>query len=413
MLRQDAKEIIQETLAAVLPDAAVARALRDHDFGPGHVKLLAIGKAAWRMAQEAQRYLGDRLEEGMVITKYDHVGGPLPHIRCREAGHPIPDRNSLEATREALHMIRGMGKEDWLIFLVSGGGSALFSDPMIPAEELQEITRQMLASGANIQEMNTIRKHLSHVKGGRFAQACAPGRIYSIVLSDILGDPLDMIASGPAYPDSSTSDQALALVKKYGWKLSEEALWALAQETPKELHNVKTVITGSVSQLCLEAALACEKRGYSAEILTDLMDCQAKEAGAFLGAIARSRAKEHKRRAIIAGGETVVQLKGKGLGGRNQELALAAAEKLDGLSGVCLFSIGSDGTDGPTDAAGGYVDGATKRKLEAMGISIYQTLEINDSYHALEQVGGLLKTGPTGTNVNDVTVILMEGEGEK
>ena len=217
-----------------------------------------------------------------------------------------------------------------------------------------------------------------------------------------------MIASGPTVPDSSTSAEALALVEKYGWSFSADALEALGHETPKHLSNVETVITGSVSELCRAAAKACEDLGYSAEILTDVMDCQAAEAGSFLGSIAITRHKQGQRQAIIAGGETVVQLKGEGLGGRNQELALAAAEKIAGLPRVALFSFGSDGTDGPTDAAGGFVDGSTKARLQEQGIKIYDVLQNNDAYHALEKVGGLLKTGPTGTNVNDVSVILME-----
>ena len=297
---------------------------------------------------------------------------------------------------------------DTLLLLLSGGGSALFEQPMVTGEELQSITRQMLASGADIREMNTVRKHLSLVKGGRFAALCAPANVFSIVLSDIIGDPLDMIASGPTVPDSSTSAEALALVEKYGWSFSADALEALVHETPKHLSNVETVITGSVSELCRAAAKACEDLGYSAEILTDVMDCQAAEAGSFLGSIAVTRHKQGQRQAIIAGGETVVQLKGEGLGGRNQELALAAAEKIAGLPGVALFSFGSDGTDGPTDAAGGFVDGSTKARLQEQGIKIYDVLQNNDAYHALEKVGGLLKTGPTGTNVNDVSVILME-----
>ena len=408
MLWDNALKIMQQTIHAVLPDKAVACALQTKSFGKGRLRLLAVGKAASCMAEEAVEQLGDRLECGLVITKYGHAGKPLPRISYREAGHPVPDENSFRATREAMALAQDLEEGDTLLLLLSGGGSALFEQPMVTGEELQSITRQMLASGADIREMNTVRKHLSLVKGGRFAALCAPANVFSIVLSDIIGDPLDMIASGPTVPDSSTSAEALALVEKYGWSFSAEALEALGHETPKHLSNVETVITGSVSELCRAAAKACEDLGYSAEILTDVMDCQAAEAGSFLGSIAITRHKQGQRQAIIAGGETVVQLKGKGLGGRNQELALAAAEKIAGLPGVALFSFGSDGTDGPTDAAGGFVDGSTKARLQEQGIKIYDVLQNNDAYHALEKVGGLLKTGPTGTNVNDVSVILME-----
>lgn len=407
MLRKDADYIIEKTLQAVLPDAAVRRALEGKDFGKGKVYLVAIGKAAWKMAEQACQQLGDRLEEGLVITKYDHVGGPLPKTRSFEAGHPVPDANSFLATKEAIRLARKAQEGDTILFLVSGGGSALFEAPLISGEELQKITQTMLASGADITEMNTIRKRLSAVKGGKFAELCRPAQVFSIVLSDILGDPLDMIASGPAYPDSSTAADALALVEKYHWDFSPEVMGLLKEETPKALDNVETVITGSVSDLCREAAKTCSKLGYQTQILTDLLDCEAREAGYFLGAIAKTKSKRGGKQAFLVGGETVVHLHGKGKGGRNQELALAAAEKIAGLEGVAVFSVGSDGTDGPTDAAGGYVDGETKEVLEEMGLSIFSTLEANDSYHALEKVGGLIKTGPTGTNVNDIAVVLI------
>lgn len=223
--------------------------------------------------------------------------------------------------------------------------------------------------------MNTIRKRLSAVKGGRFAQHCAPARVFSIVLSDILGDPLDMIASGPAAPDSSTCAQALAIAEKYRLNLSEQARTLLAQETPKALDNVTTRITGSVRELCTAAADACRKLGYEPVVLTDRLCCEAREAGSFLGSIVRTHAGQGKRLAFIAGGETVVHLTGKGLGGRNQELALAAAPALAGLEHCCVFSVGSDGTDGPTDAAGGYVDGDTAAALAAAGWNVFDALQ--------------------------------------
>lgn len=410
MLHQDADYIIDKTLRAVQPDEAVRKALQDKDFEKGKVFLIAIGKAAWKMAAQACQDLGSRLEEGVVITKYDHVGGPLERTQCFEAGHPIPDENSFLATRKAIECVKKAQEDDTILFLVSGGGSALFELPLIRGEELQKITQQMLASGADIKEMNTIRKRLSAVKGGKFAEICKPAKVYSIVLSDIIGDPLDMIASGPAYPDSSTCEDALELTEKYGWSFSEDVMKLLAVETPKKLDNVETIITGSVSNLCQEASQACQELGYKSHILTDVLDCEAREAGYFLGAIGKTQSRKGKKVAFIAGGETIVHLHGKGKGGRNQEIALAAAEKIDNLDHVAIFSIGSDGTDGPTDAAGGFVDGSTKRRLEEKGVSIFDTLLNNDSYHALDQVGGLIKTGPTGTNVNDVAVVLIEKE---
>lgn len=407
-MRNRADQIIAASIRAVQPDDAVARALKGVTF-PGRVLLVAAGKAAWQMAKAARDCLGERIDGGVVITKYGHVMGPLGNFDCREAGHPVPDDNSFRATQAALDLVSGLTRQDTVLFLLSGGGSALFEKPLVPGEVLQDITGQLLACGADIVEINTIRKRLSAVKGGRFAESCAPAQVFSIVLSDILGDPLDMIASGPAVPDTSTCAQAEAIAQKYHLRLTEQASALLHTETPKELTNVTTQITGSVRELCAAAAAECEKLGYEPILLTDLLNCQAKEAGSFLGAILRTHCGAGKRLAFLAGGETVVQLTGRGKGGRNQELALAAATALDGLKGVCVFSVGSDGTDGPTDAAGGYVDGTSMAALTEKGLSVYDILKDNDAYHALQAIGGLIITGPTGTNVNDVAVALVDG----
>ena len=405
-LRADADSIIRASLSAVLPDSAVQRALRDYRSGPGKTVLVAVGKAAWQMAKAALDTLG-YVDDGLVITKYGHVKSELRGVRCYEAGHPVPDENSFTATREALALVSGLPSEDTVIFLLSGGGSALFELPLIPGGELQDITRQLLACGADIVEMNCIRKRLSSVKGGRFAQACSPAKVLSIILSDILGDPLDSIASGPAYPDGSTCSEALAVVEKYGLQLSSEALTLLQQETPKVLNNVETHINGSVRELCAAAASAAAGLGYEPVFLTDMLTCEAREAGRFLASVLRSHANGGKSLAFIAGGETVVHLTGSGKGGRNQELALAACEGIAGLSGTAVFSVGSDGTDGPTDAAGGYADSESLAALKALGLNLHRVLADNDAYHALQAINGLIITGPTGTNVNDVAVALL------
>lgn len=408
LLHEDAEKIVSAGIHAVLPDVAVIRALESYDFGTGGVYLVAAGKAAWQMAHAAVSCLSGRIRRGVVITKYGHSGGPLAGIACFEGGHPIPDEGSCRGTRAALALVRDLGAQDTVVFLLSGGGSALLEEPLVPLSELQDITGQLLACGADIVEINTIRKRLSAVKGGRFAQACAPARVLCIVLSDILGDPLDMIASGPACPDSSTCAQAAAIAEKYRLALSPAAAALLRQETPKTLPNVTTKITGSVRELCRAAADACRAEGYEPILLTDCLCCEAREAGSLLGSIARTHAGQGCRRAFIAGGETVVHLTGHGLGGRNQELALAAAPALAGLRGCCVFSVGSDGTDGPTDAAGGYTDGEALAALTAAGLDVPRALADNDAYHALQAVGGLIMTGPTGTNVNDVAVVLTE-----
>ncbi len=405
-LRRDADMIVDEAVRAVQPDAAVIRVLEGRNF-PGRVLLVAAGKAAWQMAKTAVECLGDKIDKGVVVTKYAHVKGEIPHCICVEAGHPVPDENSFRGTAQALKLVEGLTETDTVLFLLSGGGSALFEKPLVDGAELQDVTAQLLASGADIVEMNTIRKRLSAVKGGRFAQLCAPAQVMTIVLSDIIGDPLDMIASGPAYPDSSTCGQALAIAEKYNLRLSEKAWTLLRQETPKKLDNVTTFVSGSVKELCAAAEKTCKQLGYTPVLLTDCLCCQAREAGSFLASVVKTHAGSGKSLAFIAGGETVVKLTGKGLGGRNQEIALSAAAGIDGLTNAAVFSVGSDGTDGPTDAAGGYADGDTASALRAQGIRIDDVLQNNDAYHALEKTGGLIITGATGTNVNDVAVALI------
>ena len=406
LLRAHADAIIESAINAVKPDEAVARALSGKEFS-GRVVLVAAGKAAWQMAKAAHDCLGERIDAGVVVTKYEHVMGPIANFDCYEAGHPVPDENSFRGTQAALDLVDDLQPQDTVLFLLSGGGSALFEKPLVPGAVLQDVTQQLLACGADIVEINTIRKRLSAVKGGRFAQLCAPAQVFSIVLSDIIGDPLDMIASGPAYPDSSTCAQAAAIVEKYALKLDDATRQLLAKETPKMLDNVTTQITGSVRELCAAAAAACQRLGYEPVLLTDQLCCQAKEAGSFLASVLKTHAASGRNMAFLAGGETVVHLTGKGKGGRNQELALSAAIGMEGNPAMAVFSVGSDGTDGPTDAAGGYTDGDTAAAFRAEGLEIYQVLKDNDAYNALKAVGGLIFTGPTGTNVNDVAVALL------
>ena len=406
LLRRDAEKIVRAAIESVLPDEAVRRALEGMRF-PGRVILVAVGKAAWQMARAAVECLPEKPAAGIVLTKYGHVRSPLEGVICLEAGHPVPDENSFSGTERILELTHGLAETDTVLFLLSGGGSALFEKPLIPPEELREITAGLLACGAEIREINTLRKRLSAVKGGRFARWCAPARVEAVILSDVLGDPPDMIASGPAAPDQSTCAQAMEIVRKYSLKLSEQAVKCLERETPKELHNVHMQIIGSVRQLCREAEAVCRELGYETVFLTDQLSCEAREAGKFLASILRSHEHSGKKLAFVAGGETVVRLTGNGLGGRNQEIALGAAALLDGMPGACVISAGSDGTDGPTDAAGGYADGDTVQSLKARNISVEAVLRNNDAYHALKTIDGLVMTGPTGTNVNDISVALL------
>ena len=407
-LRADAETILRASIGAVKPDSAVRRALEDARF-PGRVFLVAVGKAAWQMASVARETL-PALAGGVVVTKYGHVKGEIADVACYEGGHPVPDENSLRGTAAALALTQDLRADDTVLFLLSGGGSALFEQPLLPLADLQDITRALLAAGADIVEINTVRKRLSAVKGGRFAAHCAPAQVCAIVLSDIVGDPLDMIASGPACPDRSTCAQALAIAEKYRLHLSPRARALLCQETPKTLTNVTTKITGSVRALCAAAEKECRALSYEPVLLTDCLTCEAREAGSFLASVARTHVSSKRPLAFLAGGETVVHLHGTGTGGRNQELALSAALGIEGLCNALVASAGSDGTDGPTDAAGGIVDGFTAAEMRRRGVSPARALENNDSYLALRAADALFFTGPTGTNVNDLSLVLLRPE---
>ena len=384
-LRADAEAAALAAIDAVLPDKAVERALKGKRF-PGRVFPVAVGKAAWRMAAAALRTLEAPVEDGLVISKYGHLGDTLPPLRFMEAGHPVPDENSVLAAAAALALTEDLRGDDTVLFLLSGGGSALFEKPLIPLGELRDITKQLLACGADIVEINTIRKRLSAVKGGRFAAHCAPARIEALILSA----------------------DAQRIAEKYGLVLSDAARRCLQVETPKRLDHVGVQIIGSVRELCRAAAEACRGMGYEPVLLTDRLDCEAREAGRYLASVLRAHAGEGGKLAFLAGGETVVHLTGDGLGGRNQELALAACEGIRGLDGAAVFSVGSDGTDGPTDAAGGYVDSKSFDALCAAGLDLDDVLRRNDSYHALAAIGGLIVTGATGTNVNDLCIALLD-----
>ena len=381
-LRADAEAAALAAIDAVLPDKAVERALKGKRF-PGRVFPVAVGKAAWRMAAAALRTLEAPVEDGLVISKYGHLGDTLPPLRFMEAGHPVPDENSVLAAAAALALTEDLRGDDTVLFLLSGGGSALFEKPLIPLGELRDM-------------------------GGRFAAHCAPARIEALILSDVLGDPPDMIASGPVSPDSASCADAQRIAEKYGLVLSDAARRCLQVETPKRLDHVGVQIIGSVRELCRAAAEACRGMGYEPVLLTDRLDCEAREAGRYLASVLRAHAGEGGKLAFLAGGETVVHLTGDGLGGRNQELALAACEGIRGLDGAAVLSVGSDGTDGPTDAAGGYVDSESFDALCAAGLDLNDVLRRNDSYHALAAIGGLIVTGATGTNVNDLCIALLD-----
>lgn len=410
-LKKDARKIIDASIQSVLPDAAVKKALAGKEFS-GKVIVVAIGKAAWNMAKAASDILNSQITKGFVLTKYHHAQGPIANFEIMEAGHPLPDDNTILGTKKILTAVDNLSDNDTVVFLVSGGGSALFESPAgdLTLEDMLGVTQSLLNCGADIVEINAIRKHLSDVKGGNFAAHCAPAQVFAIALSDILGDRPDAIASGPACADASTCEDAMRVIEKYHLTFPEKVMKQLQIETPKVVTNSEILITGSVSELCLAASNKAKDLGYTPYILSGLIDCEAKEAGKFLASMGKSIQSSSFQTpcALICGGETIVRITGEGLGGRNQELALSAAASIAGYDNIVVAAIGSDGTDGPTDAAGGLVDGNTKVILDELNIYIDEVLFENNSNYALEQADALVTTGPTGTNVNDLYFVLCK-----
>ena len=406
-LKKDAAKIIRESISSALPGRNVRELLFQADVGQGKLIVIAVGKAAYKMAEAAYDVLRDRITEGLVVTKEGSEAGELPGFKFIFAGHPYPNQASYEAADTAISMVKDLTADDHVLFLLSGGASSLFEKPMISEESYHFINDRLLACGANINEINTVRKHLSFVKGGRFAKICEPAVVNTIILSDVIGNDLSMVGSGPTVQDRSTGEEAFAIIEKYHIRVPADVIQVLVQETPKTLRNVTCEVIGDIHLLIARAKQCAEMLGYQTVVLTDSLDCEAKEAGRFLASIARTFSPLHESIAFILGGETTVRIQGNGKGGRNQEMALSCARGIAGLPNVLFFSVGSDGTDGPTDAAGGIVDGETAERIRKSGMDPYKMLEDNDSYHALKAAGALVMTGATGTNVNDLTVLLI------
>ena len=411
-VRRKALNIGRSAVADMIPDKAVRDSLSD--FRPsGRLILVAIGKAAWRMAHAAWDTLGDRIEGGIVITKDGHAEGAIGPLMIREASHPVVDERALSATEEALSLVAGLDANDTVLFLVSGGGSALFEKPVegVSLGDLQEISSHLMNAGGDIVTLNAVRKRLSRVKGGKFAHVAAPARIEALILSDVLGDRLDSIASGPAAADSVTNAQVRETVRRFGLSDNPVIQRALTEETPKSVENVTSRIIGSVSVLCARTVELLGEAGIPSILLTTRLSGEAREVGQLMAEIAveirDSGRPASPPCAIIAGGETIVHVRGNGLGGRNQEMALGAALGIAGLENVAFLALASDGTDGPTDAAGGIVDGGTIERIRSAGIDPLDLLHNNDAYHALDSAGDLVRIGPTGTNVNDIAVLLV------
>ena len=386
---------------------------------------VGFGKAAYKMALAVEESLGDLLTTAMVITKYGH-GGRLKKIKVEEARHPIPDENGLKATKRMIELLKKNATEKTLVLcLISGGGSALLVAPYkgISLEEKKDVTRLLLKAGANIEELNTVRKHISRVKGGRLAEHCYPAKIVSFILSDVIGDHLETIASGPTAPDETTYKHALTVLKKFNLfkKVSPSVLDLLRKgekgiipETLKKdnpvFKKVTNIIVGNNKKALQAIKHQAVKLGFNAQIISAELSGEAREVAKSLANLALKTQKTSPNLPLflISGGETTVTVKGSGIGGRNTELALAFALEIAGIKGITLLSAGSDGTDGPTDAAGAIVNGDTVHKAKDLELDPERFLENNDSYNFFKKTGGLFITGPTGTNVMDIQIIVVD-----
>lgn len=410
-LKYCAQTIMEEAIRAMSPGPALRRALGGYTPPKGKTLLLAAGKAAWEMAETALSLPGFAPEEGLVITKHGYSKGPLAHLEVWEAGHPLLDEHSVAATRRAVELVTALGEEDRLVLLLSGGASALLEWPKVPLEELIRVTRALLEGGADIREINCIRKRLSYVKGGRLALLAAPARVQAVILSDVVGDDVSSIASGPVSPDTFTCRDAQEIAQKYDLPLSPEGRACLLEETPKDLPLVDISLAGGSRLLARTLVQLCRAQGFSTHLVSDCLGGEAGEQGIRLAALIDTLEKDAPPTAFVATGETVVHVRGRGKGGRCQQLALTAARHIRGKEGVLVSAFGTDGTDGPTPAAGGWCDGTTWDAICRAGIDPEAALCHNDAYHALQAADCLWHTGPTGTNVNDGMLVLWAGKG--
>jgi glycerate 2-kinase len=436
-------DIFNAAIAAVDPYHAVIRAITVehsclHAAGAEYeldafdrILVVGAGKATARMALALEDALGDRITGGLIVVKEGHTA-PLKIIKQVEASHPVPNEAGVDGTRRIIDLVRDADEKTLILCLLSGGASALFVAPVngLTLQDKQEVTSLLLMAGASIGELNAVRKHLSAVKGGRFAKAACPAQMVTMVLSDVIGDRLDVIASGPTARDSSTFDDALAVIEKYGLKKKiplrvlsflERGREGMEPETVKSgdacLHKTRNVIIGGITQALAAATEKARQFGFAPEVLTAELQGEARDAARYLATTALrafDALRSGDQRCLLAGGETTVTVTGPGKGGRNQELALAFALEIEGLEGVSFLSAGTDGTDGPTDAAGAIVDGGTVSRARTLGIDPVRYLDYNDSYSffkrydALSGDGSHVITGPTGTNVMDLQIILLD-----
>lgn len=434
-LRKAAGEIFQAALDAANPQTAVHRHVRRegerllaggavYDLSRGRVVVVGAGKACAAMAAAVEEVLGDRIRDGVVVVK-DGYALPLRRIRVTQAGHPVPDARGVEGTSAILGLLTETGPEDLVIVLISGGGSALLPAPVhgTTLAEKQAMTRALLACGATIEEINAVRKHCSRIKGGQMARALFPARSLTLILSDVIGDPVDAIASGPTVPDTTTYGEALEVLRRYRvedripvsiLRHFERGARGEIPETPKAgdpcFATAHHCIVGNNFQSLLAARDRAARLGFQALLLTPALKGESREVAKVLAALLlemrRSGHPLSPPTCLLLGGETTVTVRGKGKGGRSQELVLAGAIAIAGGRDLVIWSVGTDGTDGPTDAAGAVADGDTWARAKEVGLDPLRALEENDAYHFFEGLGDLIKTGPTLTNVMDVILLL-------
>lgn len=406
MLKNDAPDIIRAAIKNSLPYEQTVKTLASLTLPEKGLTVFSIGKAAIPMAKAASDVLGDRIKTGLAVTKYEHTGDfSSPYFEVVEAAHPVSDENSILAAEKALAIADGLTENDTVLVLLSGGGSALFEKSKISPELQRDITKRLLAGGAEIGEINALRRRLSLVKGGRFAARCYPAKVITLALSDVLSNDKSVIASGITVNDETTDEEVKMLVKKYMYDVPQEDLDVLFEKEELKINDGGYHFVGDIRSLCEGAVKRAEALGYKATCVSTALTGEAREKAV---EILDSISYESGKRAYIWGGETTVTLKGQGKGGRNQEMALTAAIVLRGAEHVVFASVGSDGTDGPTDAAGGIAEGDTFQKLKDLGIDPEDELNDNNSYYALKKADALIVTGPTGTNVNDITLVLTD-----
>lgn len=435
--RERVLPILSAALEAVDPINAVKRhmSLEDNELHIGHrvydlnkyrnIYVIGGGKAGGSMAKATEEILGHHVTAGLINTKYGHRADTKT-VRINEAGHPIPDAAGMRGASQMVDIAADATEGDLVICLISGGGSALMTLPVegISLADMEALTSALLRCGAAINEINSIRKHLSQIKGGNLSRLAYPAEVVSLILSDVVGSPLDVIASGPTVPDSSSFAQAHGIVERYGLldELPSSIVQHLSQgkegtipETPKEGDAVFSKTYNLViasNEVAARAAIAKAKNlGFDTLLLSTFVEGEAREVAQAFSAIAKEIVHSGQPvpppACVVAGGETTVTIRGEGKGGRNQELALAAAIQIEGLDEALIVALATDGTDGPTDAAGAIADGSTLRRAGAKGLSAREHLANNDSYHFFEPLGDLIITGPTNTNVNDLTFVLV------